>query len=129
MDPNPDNRFVRRIVLPSGRSIEVVKVDFQAPPRPGLHLCAECGSTLMQPVRWSEVQPRSWALTVVCPNCDFVAAGVFAQEQVDRYEEQLDLGLTEMLRDLRRLTQANMCEEIDRFVAGLNADLILPEDF
>ena len=34
-----------------------------------------------------------------------------------------------MLTDLRRLTQANMTEEIERFAAALNADLILPEDF
>ena len=34
-----------------------------------------------------------------------------------------------MLSDLRRLTQANMSEDIDRFVAALRADLILPEDF
>ena len=34
-----------------------------------------------------------------------------------------------MLSDLRRLTQANMAEEIERFAAALDADLILPEDF
>ena len=34
-----------------------------------------------------------------------------------------------MLADLQRLTQANMAEEIERFVAALDADLILPEDF
>ena len=34
-----------------------------------------------------------------------------------------------MLADLKRLTQANMAEEIDRFIGALNADLILPEDF
>jgi hypothetical protein len=129
MDQNPDNRSVRRIVLPSGRSIEVLKLDFDAPPRPGLHLCPECESPLMQPLQWREVQPRSWALTLLCPNCDCLNDGVFAQEQVDRFEEQLDRGLAEMLSDLRRLTQANMSEEIDRFVAGLQADLILPEDF
>jgi hypothetical protein len=34
-----------------------------------------------------------------------------------------------MLSDLQRLTKANMAEEIDRFLAALQADLILPEDF
>ena len=34
-----------------------------------------------------------------------------------------------MLRDLKRLRQANMAEEIERFVHALNADLLLPEDF
>jgi hypothetical protein len=34
-----------------------------------------------------------------------------------------------MLSDLRRLTHANMAEEIERFAAALHTDLILPEDF
>jgi hypothetical protein len=34
-----------------------------------------------------------------------------------------------MLNDLRRLTQANMAEEIDRLSTALQTDLILPEDF
>jgi hypothetical protein len=34
-----------------------------------------------------------------------------------------------MLSDLRRLTEANMTEEIDLFVRALAADCILPEDF
>ncbi len=125
MDQNPASPSSRR----SGRSIKVVKLDLEAPPRLELHLCPACASPLMQAVHWSEVQPRSWALTLSCPNCDCITEGVFAQDQVDRFEEQLDRGLAEMLRDLRRLTQANMSEEIDRFVAGLYADLILPEDF
>ena len=54
---------------------------------------------------------------------------MFDQDQVDALEEHLDDGLTDMLSDLRRLTQANMTEEIERFAAALNADLILPEDF
>jgi len=51
------------------------------------------------------------------------------REQIDRLEEKLDDGLAEMLADLKRLTQANMAEEIDRFINALNADFILPEDF
>ena len=34
-----------------------------------------------------------------------------------------------MLADLQRLAQANMADEIDRFISALRADLILPEDF
>ena len=36
-------------------------------------------------------------------------------DQVDAFEEHLDQGLADMLGDLRRLTQANMAEEIERF--------------
>jgi hypothetical protein len=34
-----------------------------------------------------------------------------------------------MLRDLQRLTQANMADQIERFAQALHADHILPEDF
>ena len=38
-------------------------------------------------------------------------------------------GLADMLDDLQRLAQANMADQVDRFVAALNEDQILPEDF
>ena len=34
-----------------------------------------------------------------------------------------------LVRDLKRLMQANIEEEIERFVAALNADAIQPMDF
>jgi len=34
-----------------------------------------------------------------------------------------------LLSDLRRMTHANMSEEIDFFVRALEADLIMPTDF
>jgi len=58
-----------------------------------------------------------------------VEAGTFERRQVEALEEHLDEGLASMLEDLRRLTQANMSDDIQRFVAALHADLILPEDF
>ena len=129
MNHHPDRQTIRRIVLPSGRTIEVVRfyTDDRAPQ--GLHICPDCDSQLVQPVDWAEAPQGLWELVLQCPNCFWIDEGVFDQEQVDALEEHLDDGLTEMLSDLRRLTQANMCEEIERFAAALHADLILPEDF
>lgn len=130
MDQNPDSHSVRRIELPSGRSIEVVR--FPVAPRDagGLHVCPECSSPLVQPVAWGETTTGGfWELTLRCPDCAWATAGVFDQDQVDALEERLDQGLEEMLADLRRLTRANMTEEIDRFAAALQTGLILPEDF
>ena len=64
-----------------------------------------------------------------CPNCDWYTEGLFTQDQVRELEDRLDEGLADMLRDLQRLTQANMADQIDRFINALNADQILPEDF
>ena len=129
MNQDPDRHSIRRIVLPSGRSIEVVRFYLDGPDSVGLHVCPRCESRLVQPVRWSEAPRGFWELSLHCPNCDWIDEGVFDQDQVDALEERLDEGLTAMLSDLRRLTQSNMAEEIERFAAALQGDLVLPEDF
>lgn len=131
MDGSAPHHSVHRIVLPSGRKIEVVRFDEtvgEQTARP-LHICPECDCDLVQPVDWSETSDEQWDLELHCPNCDWATAGVFDQDAVEELEEQLDAGLAAMLGDLHRLTQANMVEELDRFIAALNADQILPEDF
>ncbi len=120
---------VRRIVLPSGRSIEVVRFGEADPPRRGLHICPRCSSDLVQPVAWNEASADHWELTLECPNCWWSAGGVFSRDEVDQLEECLDEGLATVLADLKRLSQSNMAEDIDRFVAALDANYVLPEDF
>jgi hypothetical protein len=129
MNQHPDRNSIRRIVLPSGRSIEVVRFYLKEFKGDGLHVCPECESQLVQPVQWSEAPHGFWELTLECPNCSWLGDGVFDQNQVDRLEEKLDEGLAEMLTDLRRLTHANMAEELERFATALHRDFILPEDF
>jgi hypothetical protein len=122
---------VRRIVLPSGKSIEVVRFDdrVDATEQNGLHICPGCESELVQPVEWRATEDEQWELALHCPNCDWRANGVYSQNQVEGLEEQLDLGVEAIVRDLQRLTSANMADEIERFAAALESDLILPEDF
>jgi hypothetical protein len=130
MNQNPERHSIRRIVLPSGRSIEVVRFhDGDKPAPSGLHVCPACESELVQPVSWAEAEGSRWELTLECPNCWWTEDGVYDRDQVDQLEEKLDDGLAEMLGDLQRLTQANMADEIDRFASALHGDLILPEDF
>ncbi|MBV9799259.1 MAG: hypothetical protein JO039_14530 [Solirubrobacterales bacterium] len=126
---NP-NHTVRKITLPSGRNIEVIRFErTKKPARAGLHICPDCESDLVQPLAWSEPLDGGWELELSCPNCRWNTEGVFSQEEVYELEDRLDEGLEDMLRDLKRLTHANMVEEIDRFVVALNANHILPEDF
>jgi hypothetical protein len=130
MNDKPTQHSVRRIVLPSGRSIEVVRFhDSEPEARGGLHVCWECRSELVHPVDWGRVSADHWELELYCPNCGLHREGVFDQHDVAALEEQLDDGVDAILRDLKRLTHANMADEVDRFVAALAADLILPEDF
>jgi hypothetical protein len=62
-----------------------------------------------------------------CPNCDVFREGVFTQENVELFDEELDRGADALARDYKRLMRANMADEIDRFVGALDAGAILPE--
>jgi hypothetical protein len=135
--PNHNGQYVRRVVLPSGRAIEVVYYEnsgssVPAPasrPLEDLRVCPECDRELVYPVEWEETSATHWEVLLRCPNCEWSDVGVFDQATVDRFDEHLDLGTEALIRDLKRLTRANMEDEIDRFSSALTADLILPEDF
>ena len=137
MDRHLDSSHsVRRVVLPSGKTIEVVYFDGQgaqtaeqAQTVEQLHVCGGCASQLVHPVEWDEAGASHWEVTLRCPNCEWSTTGVFHQELVERLDEELDRGTEALVRDLKRLMHANMEEEIERFVAALRADQILPMDF
>ena len=127
---------VKRIVLPSGKAIEVAYFSEGAPapspgidPEAGLHVCRECASPLVYPTSWEEAGADHWHVEIRCPNCDWTADGVFSQEVVEFFDEELDRGMDILMEDLKRLARANMADEIDRFVAALEADALLPSDF
>jgi hypothetical protein len=137
--PSDNSHYVRRVVLPSGRTIEVVYFENAAQVAPttpadqpsveDLHVCPDCDGTLVYPVEWEEADEVRWEVELRCPNCEWNTVGVYAQETVDRFDEELDRGTEALVRDLRRLTRANMEEEIERFARALAVDAILPEDF
>jgi hypothetical protein len=147
METNGDQaHYTKRVVLPSGRTIEVVYFkDAEAPqnaetergtpehpspePHQTLHTCVECSSELVYPVQWEEAGPENWRVLLHCPNCLVHREGVFTQENVEEFDEELDRGGDALARDYKRLIRSNMAEEIERFVEALEADAILPEDF
>jgi hypothetical protein len=94
-----------------------------------LHICGRCDSELVQPHDWEEAGPEHWQLRLECPNCRWCRRGTFSSGQLTALEDQLDSGFDVLLRDLKRLTTANMTEEIERFSLALATGLVLPEDF
>ncbi len=142
-------QYVKRVVLPSGRTIDVVLFrdgatgkqdpgvvpELELPPAElveedqDLHVCVSCNSPLVYPVEWDEVSAEAWRVTLRCPECETFRDGVFAQDTVDAFDEELDAGCEMLTSDLRRLARANMAEDTDRFAAALAAGAILPEDF
>ena len=131
-------QVVRTVDLPSGKTLEVVQPDQGRPYtrlRPvesddrDLCVCEVCASELVEPVEWSSAGPERWRIALWCPNCDYWTEGVFSQECCDRFDERLDEGTTVLVEDLKRLEQANMREDVDRFIGALNSGAIQPEDF
>jgi hypothetical protein len=100
-----------------------------AEPHQGLHKCIVCSSGLVHPVEWQESGPENWSVLLHCPNCDIYRAGVFSQHTLNVFDEELDRGTRALTRDYECLLRANMADEIERFVAALNADALIPEDF
>jgi hypothetical protein len=131
--------FVKRVVLPSGKTIEVVYFRDgadqpsaehpPAEPSQDLHVCIDCASELVHPVRWQEAGPENWSVLLHCPNCEVYREGVFSQDTVEAFDGELDRGGDALARDYKRLLRANMEEELERFTSALQADAILPEDF
>ena len=136
MNPqSPDHQHeIRKVVLPSGRTIEVIYFSDAATvtpdaPRSDLHVCPECRCELVHPVAWEEVDDVHWRIDLRCPNCEWAGDGTWNQDTVEGFDEVLDRGTQTLVRDLRHLAHANMEEEIERFSAALRADAVLPEDF
>jgi hypothetical protein len=137
--PSENSHYVRRVVLPSGREIEVVYFDAQAAPADSapavanpdrrLHECPECDRALVYPVEWEEASPTQWEVLLRCPNCEWSDLGIFDQTVVDRFDEELDRGTEALVEDLTRLQRANMEDEIERFTSALASDAIWPMDF
>jgi hypothetical protein len=129
INQNPEGSSNHRTSLSSARALEVLRHHLEHSGSRGLHMCPECHSRLVQPIDWREGRSGFWELMLQCPNCHWETDGVYSQHQVDAFEEELEDGLAEILADLSRLSQANMAEEVDRFTAALQSELILPEDF
>lgn len=94
-----------------------------------LHVCPACHSELVYPTAWEPARDKHWSVGLRCPECSWNGGGVYGQALVDRFDDVLDRGTAALLNDLKALWRANLEDEIDRFVAALEADQILPEDF
>lgn len=94
-----------------------------------LHVCFNCAGALVYPLDWIEEGAEHWRIVLRCPECEARREGVFEQGVVERLDDELDRGAGALLSDLKRLTHANMTDEVEFFVRALHADLITPSDF
>jgi hypothetical protein len=109
--------------------LEAARRPAQAGEKLGLHVCPCCASELVYPTDWEPAPRKRWNVDLRCPECEWLGNGIYAQPVVDRFDEVLDAGTEQLLDDLNLLARANMEEQVERFVAALRANQILPEDF
>jgi hypothetical protein len=134
MDSEKEPDIQERSPVPASDQVEVVSGEqaqsSQPTSAPGqLHICFHCAGELVYPLDWSEEGPRHWRIVLRCPECESRREGVFDQAAVERLDDELDRGSSALLGDLRRMTHANMSEEVEFFCKALDADLITPADF
>jgi hypothetical protein len=137
---SPD-RDPQRIVLPSGKRVDVVRpADAAAASGSAArgraavaagepHLCPDCGCSLVYPIAWVAAPSERWSVDLRCPNCQRKGTVLLAQDVADRFDEELERGEEAMMTDLERLALVNMADDVDRFVAALGAGAIHPMDF
>jgi hypothetical protein len=95
-----------------------------------MHICPECGSSLVQPTCWEQAGDRAhWRVWRRCPECEWSCQGVHGETEIDAFDEQLDLGAHELADELKALEHSNMAAMADAFVAALAVDLISADDF
>lgn len=144
-------RIHHQVQLPGGKHIEVVYLDgrqvpaerplsatgpqtgesrpTEAPVEEALHVCPDCEGRLVHPLDWFEESPGRWRLLLRCPDCETTREGAFGETLIERLDDELDRAMTSLLDDLKRMTHANMAEEIELFSRALQLDLIGPSDF
>jgi hypothetical protein len=132
MSPDQDPNIIPGAEPPTVPPADVVFGEQRGVEQTGpehLHICFHCSGELVYPLDWSEEGPRHWRIVLRCPECESRREGVFDQACVERLDDELDRGSSALLGDLRRMTHANMSEEVEFFVRALEADLITPSDF
>jgi hypothetical protein len=142
---------IKRIILPSGKAVEIVYFDAEgeqdelahrtlsdglrlpertdADEHRNLEECPCCSSTLVYPIDWREAPGGRWELELRCPNCEWRVRDVFGQEQVELFDENLNVATDRVIDALETAARENMSADIERFVAALEADHIVPFDF
>lgn len=132
-DPRP-REAVSRVVLPSGRSVEVVYVEERAlGARPDsethIYVCGSCESHLVQELdRW-QLAAGWWQMTLRCPECEWSGTGAFDAGAVERFDDEVERGRRALVGELERVDREAFAVQAQRFIGALRAGLVAPEDF
>ncbi len=97
---------------------------------PGLHVCPQCASRLVQPTCWEQTTDRGhWRLWRRCPECGWECDAIHGEREIDDFDEELDLGTQALTDVLKALERESMQNVVESFATALRADLITADDF
>src|SRR5215212_7232999 len=123
---------IKRIVLPSGKTVEIVYYQATDGERPAvtdlrdiqagaelhvrrLELCGGCGGERVHPTEWNEVEEMRWQLALRCPDCEWRHTDTYDAHEVERFDDVLNDATDRLIEELDRVTRENMNEAVDRF--------------
>ena len=96
---------------------------------PEAHVCPVCGSDLVYPIDWDRSGPASWILILRCPECETRREVSLGRASVEQFNRELYFGAQALAREADQMMRRNFEDEVQRIVAALERDLILPMDF
>lgn len=109
--------------------------------RGDLNVCPACGSKFVQRVGCDEVDlPCHTRIWRACPECGWAADGVYSDEELEPFDEELEAGTRALKRRLQKLERENAKEAkrldqkrmerlAETFTTAMARDLITADDF
>jgi hypothetical protein len=106
-----------------------------------LNVCPACGSEFVQRTDCAEVDlPCHTRIWRGCPECGWAADGVYSDDELEPFDEELEAGTRTLKRQLQKLERENAAEAkrlgqeriermVEPFVAAMARDLITADDF
>ena len=94
-----------------------------------LVVCPQCGCDTVCPVTWAAVDDTSWTVWMRCGSCGAWRHGVFSDDLIYQFDEDLDVHQCMIEDALARITRERAEDDLKLLCAALAADAILPGDF
>jgi ribosomal protein S27E len=91
--------------------------------------CRSCGSDLVHPVEWERTGEETWLVLVRCPDCETAYEVAFGRFTMERFIAQLHDQKRALALELDRWSLARFREEVERLLALIGDDRVLPFDF
>ena len=99
------------------------------PRHAGLHECPLCHGDFVVPVKAEALELGRWDLRLRCGQCGTYRDLVVSDGVANRYDVDLQRGMSEIESALRRQDRDRMAAEARVFIAALEHDLIDAVDF